>query len=182
MPVNYKQKDRYEIQDLIEIMRILRTPDGCPWDREQTHQSIRSNLLEETHEAIEAINRNDMKLLCEELGDILLQIVFHAQIEQENNRFDFHDVVDGICKKLIVRHPHVFADVDVENSGQVLKTGIRLNAKQRRNIPDRASSLITSLPALIGLRRCKAARQESVLTGPGFRRLERKAGGSLKRL
>ena len=100
MPVNYKQKDRYEIQDLIEIMRILRTPDGCPWDREQTHQSIRSNLLEETHEAIEAINRNDMKL-CEELGDILLQIVFHAQIEQENNRFDFHDVVDGICKNLL---------------------------------------------------------------------------------
>ena len=151
MPVNYKRKDHYEIQDLIDIMRILPAPDGCPWHREQTHQSIRSNLLEETHEAIEAINRNDMKLLCEELGDILLQIVFHAQIEQENNRFDFHDVVDGICKKLIVRHPHVFADVDVENSGQVLENWdkIKRETKGGTSQTELLRSVPKSLPALM---------------------------------
>ena len=122
MPVSYTPKDRYTISDLLEVMAILRSPDGCPWDREQTHESIRSNLLEETHEAIEAINNQDMAALREELGDVLLQVVFHAQMEQEAGGFTFDDVVDELCRKLVVRHPHVFGDAQAGDAAAVLKT------------------------------------------------------------
>ncbi len=135
MAVDYKQKGHYEIDDLLEIMRLLRSPDGCHWDREQTNQSIRSNLLEETHEAIEAINQGDANLLCEELGDILLQIVFHCQIQQENSQFGFSDVVDGICKKLIIRHPHVFSDAkDTGKVAQLKYVETGLSAFRTRNV------------------------------------------------
>ena len=105
--VDFQPKDRYSMDDLLEIMRLLRSPEGCPWDREQDHKSIRSNFLEETHEALEAIEREDPELLKEELGDVLMQVVFHTCIEEEQNSFDFGDVVDGVCRKLVVRHPHV---------------------------------------------------------------------------
>ena len=119
--VNFDFKDRYDINDLLKIMELLRSPGGCPWDAEQTHESIRNGFIEETYEVIEAINKNDRELLLEELGDVLLQVVFHAEIEKEKNSFDFSDVCDGICKKLIERHPHVFGDVTVANSAEVLK-------------------------------------------------------------
>lgn len=122
MPVSYTPKERYTISDLLEVMAILRSPNGCPWDREQTHESIRSNLLEETHEAIEAINNQDMPALREELGDVLLQVVFHAQMEQEAGGFTFDDVVDELCRKLVVRHPHVFGDAQAGDAAAVLKT------------------------------------------------------------
>ena len=108
MTEGFKFKDSYGIQDLAEIVRILRAPGGCPWDREQTHKTIRRDFLEETYEVIEAINKNDTELLKEELGDVLLQVVFHSQIETEKGSFDLNDVADGICKKMIERHPHVF--------------------------------------------------------------------------
>ncbi len=122
MAVSYTPKERYTMSDLLEVMAILRSPDGCPWDREQTHESIRSNLLEETHEAIEAINNRDMAALREELGDVLLQVVFHAQMEQEVGGFTFDDVVDELCRKLVVRHPHVFGDAEAGDAAAVLKT------------------------------------------------------------
>lgn len=121
MPADFKLKDRYEIGDLLEIMKILRSQSGCPWDREQTHKSIRHNFLEETYEVLEAIDNSDAKLLEEELGDVLLQVVFHARMEEESGGFSFSDVSDGICKKLIVRHPHVFSDASVSSSGEVLE-------------------------------------------------------------
>jgi len=103
-------------------MDKLRSPDGCPWDREQNHESIRRNLIEETYEVAEAIDSHDTQLLREELGDMLLQIVFHAQIEKEQGSFDFDDVCDGICKKLVSRHPHVFSDVAAKDAGQALQS------------------------------------------------------------
>ena len=99
--INFNFKENYKFDDLVEIMRILRAPGGCPWDAEQTHASIRRNLIEETYEVIEAIDNNDSELLCEELGDSILQVVFHAQISEDAEDFNIDDVCDGICKKLI---------------------------------------------------------------------------------
>ena len=119
--VDFQYKNSYGVRDLVEIVRILRQPGGCPWDREQDHHSIRRNLLEEAYEAAEAIDEDDPEHLREELGDVLLQVVFHARMEQEAGRFDLDAVADGICKKLIYRHPHVFGDVAVTGSGEVLQ-------------------------------------------------------------
>ena len=105
--VDFECKPRYDIQDLLRIMELLRSPDGCPWDRAQTHQSIRRNMLEEAYEAAEAIDENDPVHLKEELGDVLLQVVFHARMAQEAGWFDFDDVVNGVAQKLVFRHPYV---------------------------------------------------------------------------
>ena len=104
--VNFQRKQRYGWEDLLTIMHLLRAPEGCPWDREQTHQSIRRNFLEETYEALDAIDRNDIPGMCEELGDVLLQVVFHSVMEEEQGRFTADDVVDGVAQKLVFRHPH----------------------------------------------------------------------------
>ena len=118
--VDFQYKDFYDVRDLEEIVRILRAPGGCPWDAEQTHESIRRNFLEEAYEAVEAIDEQNPDHLKEELGDVLLQVLFHARMEQEAGRFNLDDVADGVCKKLIYRHPHVFGDVSVSGTGEVL--------------------------------------------------------------
>ena len=117
---DFPRKECYTIDDLRKIVSILRGEGGCPWDREQTHQSMRRDLIEETYEAVEAIDLCDTVLLREELGDVLLQVVFHSRIEEEKGGFDLDDVITDICKKLIIRHPHVFADTEVHSSGEVL--------------------------------------------------------------
>ncbi|MDR3552464.1 MAG: MazG nucleotide pyrophosphohydrolase domain-containing protein, partial [Clostridia bacterium] len=104
----FEFKPRYTFGDLVAIMTLLRGENGCPWDREQTHESIRKNLIEETYEVVEAIDNKDRALLREELGDVLLQVVFHAEMERQAGGFDIEDVSDGICRKLIERHPHIF--------------------------------------------------------------------------
>ena len=114
--IDFEKKSFYGVEDLREIVRILRAPGGCPWDREQDHHSIRRNLLEEAYEAAEAIDEGNPEHLQEELGDVLLQVVFHARMEEEQGGFDLDDVADGICKKLIYRHPHVFGDVSVSGA------------------------------------------------------------------
>ena len=106
--IDFVRKPRYGYDDLLEIIRLLRSPEGCPWDRVQTHESIRRGLLEEAYEAAEAIDTGDTALLKEELGDVLMQVVFHADIERDTGRFDMDDVCDGVVKKLLFRHPHVF--------------------------------------------------------------------------
>ena len=116
MAGSFQTKDRYTLEDLLAIMERLRSPGGCPWDREQTHESIATDFLEETHEALEAIRQRDTEGLKEELGDVLLQVVFHSRIEEEKGGFTFGDVVDGICKKLVIRHPHVFGEVTVDGT------------------------------------------------------------------
>ena len=116
--VDFQCMDRYEMNDLLRIMELLRAPDGCPWDKVQTHKSIRRNMLEEAYEVAEAIDNEDFDLLKEELGDVLLQVVFHARMAQEAGRFTFEDVVDGVAQKLVFRHPHVFGTVNAEDRGR----------------------------------------------------------------
>ncbi|MCL2813414.1 MAG: MazG family protein [Oscillospiraceae bacterium] len=145
------QKEKYDFGDLKKIMHILRSPGGCPWDREQTHASIKNNFIEETYEAVEAIDDNDPKLLKEELGDVLLQIVFHAQISEEKGEFDMDGVCDEICRKLIIRHPHIFADAIIETGEQVLSNweNIKIEEKGYADAREYIKSTAKSLPALM---------------------------------
>ena len=108
MSVDFEIKDNYDINDFLRLVTVLRSPGGCPWDRKQTHESIKKNFIEETYEVVEAINKADAEGLKEELGDVLLQVAMHSEMESEKGSFDFNDVVNDICKKLVVRHPHVF--------------------------------------------------------------------------
>lgn len=149
--IDFKEKENYTFDDLVEIVRILRAPNGCMWDREQTHESIRRNFIEETYEVIEAIDTKDTELLKEELGDVLLQVVFHACIEQENNVFDINDVADGVCKKLIYRHPHVFAKTDVNSTEEILTNwdALKQKEKNQKTVTDSLKSVARSLPSLI---------------------------------
>ena len=107
---NFQFKEKYNVYDLVDIIRLLRSEGGCPWDIVQTHESIRKSLIEETYETIEAINKKSIPMLREELGDVLMQVIFHAQIETENGNFNFDDVADENAKKMIERHPHVFGE------------------------------------------------------------------------
>ncbi len=148
--MNFKQKESYDIHDLLAIIALLRGQDGCPWDKEQDHHSIRKNLLEEAYEAAEAIDLEDKELLKEELGDVLMQVVFHSQIEQETDGFSFQEVCDGVCKKLIVRHPHVFGDVSVHDSNEVLSNweNIKRKTKGQKTYTQTLQSVPKPLPAL----------------------------------
>lgn len=148
---DFEFKDSYDVRDLVEIMKILRAPGGCPWDAEQTHESIKKNLIEETYEVIEAINKNDKELLCEELGDLLMQVVFHAQMERESGEFDFDAVSDGVCKKLIERHPHVFGEVSISGVDDVLTNwdAIKRKSKGQKSTTESMLSVPRELPALM---------------------------------
>ncbi len=148
--IDFESKDFYTLQDLERIVSILRAPGGCPWDREQTHQSIRSNMLEEAYEACEAIDQADSEHLKEELGDVLLQVALHAQMEREAGGFDLDGVADGICKKLIFRHPHVFGDVKAQDVDAVLNTwdAMKRVEKSQSTYTDTLEAVARALPAL----------------------------------
>ena len=149
--VDFEKKDKYNFDDLLQIVEILRAPDGCMWDREQDHQSIRRNFIEETYEVCEAIDEQDTEHLKEELGDVLLQVVFHTQMEKEKGVFDIGDVADGICKKLIYRHPHIFGSVEVGSSEEILRNWDELKRKEKHQETDTSAleSVAKSLPGLI---------------------------------
>ncbi|MFH1873835.1 MAG: nucleoside triphosphate pyrophosphohydrolase [Pseudomonadota bacterium] len=134
-------------EKLVEIMARLRAPDGCPWDREQTYKDIATHTLEETYEVIDAIDRGDFKDLKEELGDLLLQVVFYAQIAKEEDRFNIEDVIEGISKKLIHRHPHVFGDVKANNSSEVLGRWEKLKMQEGKKSV--LGGVPQTLPALL---------------------------------
>ncbi len=166
--VDFQQKSNYSIDDLIEIVKLLRGKGGCPWDREQTHESIKADFIEETCEAIEAIDLKDTELLREELGDVLLQVVFHCRLEEEVGSFRFEDICDGICKKLIVRHPHVFGSVQADNTDQVLKNwdAIKMQTKGQESYTDTLTSVAKSLPALM---RAQKVGKRAMRAGMDFR-------------
>lgn len=151
LKVYSEQKDKFTFEQLVEIIRILRSPDGCPWDREQTHKSIRNEFIEETYEAADAIDRESSTDLCEELGDVLLQILLHAQIASETEDYDITDVIDGIARKMILRHPHVFGDVKAETTEAVLKNwdNIKRDEKHQASFTDTLKSVPMSYPALM---------------------------------
>lgn len=144
-------KNEYNFEDLVNIMKILRGENGCPWDREQTHQSIRRDLLEETYELIEGIDKDDAEMIREELGDVLLQVVFHSDIASSNGNFSINDVCTDICKKLIVRHPHVFGDVKVTGTENVLSNwdAIKKETKKQKSDTEVLRSVSPAMPALM---------------------------------
>ena len=149
--INFKNKAEYGFEDLLRIMDILRGEGGCPWDREQTHESIRKNFIEEVYEACEAIDLKDNTLLCEELGDVLLQVVFHADMAEDEGAFDINDVCDGVCRKLILRHPHIFGDTKAGTSAEVLDNweAIKRIEKGQKTYSDSIRQVAKSLPALM---------------------------------
>ena len=148
--INFVRKPQYGYEDLLEIIRLLRSEDGCPWDKAQTHRSIRRGLLEEAYEAAEAIDNDDPVLLKEELGDVLMQVVFHADIESDAGRFTIDDVCDGVVKKLLFRHPHVFGSQceDSPESAPVSWDKLKRQEKGQKTVADSMDSVARSLPGL----------------------------------
>lgn len=159
-----EQKEKYTYEDLVAIMKRLRGENGCPWDREQDHKSIRKNLIEETYEVVEAIDAESDVMLKEELGDLLLQIVFHAQMAEEEGAFDQGDVADGICKKLILRHPHIFGETKVNGSGEVLKNWEDIKKVEKGY--QSQSQVLKSVPAVLpALMRSQKVQQKAAKVG-----------------
>lgn len=152
-------KERYGFYDLCTVLELLRGEGGCPWDAEQTHESIRKNFIEETYEVIEAIDNKDTELLREELGDVMLQVVFHTQMEKERGEFDIDDVANDVCVKLIHRHPHIFGDVVASTTDQVLDNweAIKNVEKSRETLYDKLNSVPPMTPAL--MRASKVAKK-----------------------
>ena len=145
---------------LIDIIARLRSPDGCPWDRKQTHASMRENLLEECYEVLEALDKGDSSKLCEELGDLLMQVVMHAQIAAESGEFELGDVIKNISAKLIRRHPHVFGSLKVKNADEVLLNWEVLKKKEREADASMLDNVPKHMPALAYSQelQCRVAR------------------------
>ena len=141
--------DDVDIQPLVDVMRTLREPGGCPWDREQTHASIRSNMIEEVYEYLEAVDAEDTEGMREELGDILMQIVFHARMAEEAGRFDLQDVIDEVVDKLIRRHPHVFGETKVTGSDEVLVNWEAIKKTEKTERKHVLDGVTQGLPALL---------------------------------
>ena len=163
--INFVRKPQYGFEDLLEIIRLLRSEDGCPWDKTQTHQSIRRGLLEEAYEAADAIDNDDPVLLKEELGDVLMQVVFHADIESDAGRFTIDDVCDGVVKKLLFRHPHVFGSEceDSPESVPVSWDKLKRQEKGQKTVADSMDSVARSLPGL-----WRAEKLQSKAASAGF--------------
>ena len=163
----WTKKERYTFEDLLAIVRLLRAPDGCPWDRVQTHHSIRNNFIEETYEAVEAIDTDNMSLLKEELGDVLLQVALHTRMEEEQGSFDMTDVTTGICEKLIYRHPHIFGSVEADDVDTVLNNWDALKKKEKgqQTAADSLQAVAKSLPALM---RAEKVQSRARKAGFGF--------------
>lgn len=143
------EKKYKNLEELIDVVAKLRAPDGCPWDREQTHTSLRPNMLEEAYEAVDAIDENDMAHLREELGDVLLQVLLHSQIASESNEFTLDDVAKELKEKLIHRHPHVFGTAKINNANDVLKTWDKLKSEEKTERKSAMDGLSRSQAALI---------------------------------
>lgn len=147
--IEYQRKNHYDADDLVEIIKILRNPEsGCPWDRVQTHTSIRMNFLEEAYEAVDALDCDDPVLMCEELGDVLMQVVFHTCIETERDRFEWQDVCDGVCRKLIFRHPNIFGS-QPETEGINDWDALKNKEKGRTTLAQDLDSVPKAMPALM---------------------------------
>lgn len=164
MAVDFEIKDKYNINDLIQLVKVLRAPNGCPWDREQTHESIKKNFIEETYEVIEAINKKDCESLKEELGDVLLQVALHSEMERENGTFDFDDVANDICQKLVIRHPHVFGELSASNEKEALQNWdeVKLKTKGIKKQSDSMIKVPREFPALM---RAQKIQQKAAKAG-----------------
>lgn len=162
--IDFVSDSKYNINDFREIIRLLRAPGGCPWDMEQTHESIRRNFLEEAYEAVEAIDEKDPDHLCEELGDVLMQVLFHADIEETEGRFNIDDVADMSVRKLIRRHPHVFGDRAVSGTEDVLTNWDEIK-RQEREQETVTATLETVAKSLPGLWRAEKLQKKAAKVG-----------------
>ena len=162
--INYPEKAVYTYDDLVDILRILRAPGGCPWDREQTHESNRRNFLEEAYEAAEAFDLDDPELMKEELGDVLMQVLFNIHMEEEAGRFTTDDVTDHVVRKLIFRHPHVFSNTRADDSEQVLVNWDKLK-RQEKGQRTTADAMDSSPPSG-GRTSCRARPRRRALNSP----------------
>lgn len=161
---DFKIKDQYDIQELLQVMAFLRSDHGCPWDKAQTHASLRKNLLEEAYEAIDAIDSGKPERLCDELGDVLMQVVFHAQLAMEAGEFTFDDVVGSICRKLISRHTHLFGDDHAETPEAVLATWEKNKLKEKGHLTQ--SQVMNDVPhGLPALHRSFKVQHKAALVG-----------------
>lgn len=165
-------KNSEALEQLLDVMRKLRAPDGCPWDREQTHESIKGDLIEEAYEVLDAIESGDPSVLEEELGDLLLQVVFHSQIAVEAGEFEFHQVADGISEKLIRRHPHVFGEVTVADSGEVLQNWDAIKKQEKRDA-DKTVSIVSGIPKhLPALQKAHQVQKRAARAGFDWEKIE----------
>lgn len=163
----FELKEQYRFDDLVQIMKMLRAPGGCPWDAEQTHQSIRKNMIEETYEVVEAIDQDNPAMLREELGDVLLQIVYHAAMEEEKGVFNLDDVCDEVCKKLIRRHPHIFGDVKADTAEEVLDNWETIKNEEKGQTT--ATETLLAVPKVLpGLMRCEKIQKRASRAGMDF--------------
>lgn len=149
--MEFKAKEKYNLDDLVDIVKALRAPDGCPWDKVQTHESIRKDFIEEIYEAVEAIDDGDTEHLREELGDVLFQVVFHSVIETEKGHFGIDEVIDEVSKKMVLRHPHVFGDVSVDTTEDVWKNWdkIKMQTHSQKTVKEAMDGISATLPSLM---------------------------------
>ena len=163
-------KEKYTFDDLLEIVEKLRGEGGCPWDREQTHDSIKHNIIEEGYEFIEELEKGNFLKMADESGDLLLQVVFHAQIGKENGEYNIDDVTTAVCQKLIHRHPHVFGDLKLSDSSEVLDTWNQIKRVDRgqKTIGEEMEGISKSLPALMRTQKVqgKAGKNGYVFSEP----------------
>ena len=178
----FEIKDRYDFEDYRALIHHLRAPGGCPWDREQTHESIRRNVLEEAYETAQAIDSGDKENLKEELGDLMMQVLFHADIEEDAGCFTVDDVIDGACKKLVFRHPHVFGDVTAENSEAVLRTWDvqKMAEKGQKNVTDTMLSVPETLPALWRAEKILKKAENGGIAQPGSKAAAEELRGAVE--
>lgn len=167
--MDFQIKEKYDINDLLKIIEMLRDPEnGCPWDKVQTHKTIRKNFIEETYEAIEAIDLDDKVLLQEELGDVLMQVLLHSQFEAEENVFDFSDVVNGTAQKLVLRHPHIFTDFENKTVDGVLQKWeeIKKEEKGQKTVSETLDAVPKSFPALMYAQKLQKRAKAGGLINP----------------
>lgn len=165
LPKKLTDKDRFNFSDLYSIMKILRADGGCQWDRAQTHESIRENVIEEAYELVDAINNEDIDNMIEECGDLMLQSVFHCAIAEDKAEFNTEDVLSGICKKLISRHTHIFGDVVANTAEEALAAWDKAKSKEKKysSVSDKIDKIAKSLPALL-----RAYKVQKVAAKVGF--------------
>ncbi|NLB34165.1 MAG: nucleoside triphosphate pyrophosphohydrolase [Tissierellia bacterium] len=153
LPIEISKNRVYNVNNLLRIVKILRGPDGCPWDKKQTHHSIRQNVIEEAYEVVDAIDNDDVDNLVEELGDLLFQVIFHSELGSEEGYFNFNDVINKLCTKMYFRHPHVFGDVKADNAEEALASWENSKQKEKnlatytdnlKNVPKALSTLSRS--------------------------------------
>jgi tetrapyrrole methylase family protein/MazG family protein len=175
---------KYSFDELMEIIKKLRSKEGCPWDREQTHESLKTCLLEECYETIEAINNKDSENLCEELGDILLQVALHSVIAEEVKDFTIEEVISAEAEKMIRRHPHVFGDVVVNDSEGVIKNWEEIKKKEKKasNIAEEILEVPKALPATIRAEKVQRKASKAGMDFEGYEQALKKVYEELKEL